>query len=211
MPTGHYRKGLLRRQEIVEVAAAAFSRAGFEGASILEIAADAGISRAGLLHHFGSKEGLLMAVLDYREQVDREVFLASGSRQRGGIGVLRGMVRLARRNEERPGLVRLYVVLGSEATAYGHPAHEYFTRHYDRVVNGTRRALESAQSSGALRAGIDPGRFAMDLVAFQDGLQLQWLLRPEHTGLAEPLEALIQSALTQDLWTGEMAFNRQSE
>ena len=76
--------------------------------------------------------------------------------QQGGIGVLRGMVRLAQRNEERPGLVRLYVVLGSEATAFEHPAHEYFIRHYARIVNGTRRALESAQSAGAPAIEGDP-------------------------------------------------------
>jgi AcrR family transcriptional regulator len=211
VPTGHYRTGLLRRQEIIEAAATAFARVGFEGASILEIAADVGISRAGLLHHFGSKEGLLMAVLDYREQIDREVFVSSGSRQQGGIGVLRGMVRLAKRNEERPGLVRLYVVLGSEATANEHPAHEYFIQHYARIVNGTRRALESAQTAGALRADIEPERFAIDLIALQDGLQLQWLLRPESTGLAGPLEAFIQSALTQELWAHDMAFSGESE
>src|SRR6478609_9591961 len=113
--TGHYTKGLVRRQAIVEAAAEAFARGGFEGTSILQIAAAVGISRAGLLHHFESKEDLLMAVLDYREEVDRDVFRAAGSRREGGIGVLRGMVRLAQRNEQRPGLVRLYIVLGAEA------------------------------------------------------------------------------------------------
>ena len=43
--------------------------------------------RAGLLHHFESKEDLLMAVLDNREKVDRDVFIASGSHKDGGIGV----------------------------------------------------------------------------------------------------------------------------
>ena len=111
------------------------------------------------------------------------------------------MVRLAQRNEERPGLVRLYIVLGSEATARDHPAHDYFVPHYARIIDGTTRALQDVRTSGALRDDVDPARFAADLVALQDGLQLQWLLRPEHTSIAEPLEAFIQSALSCDLWT----------
>lgn len=205
LSTGHYAKGLRRREAIVEAATEVFARAGFEGASIVEIAADVGISRAGLLHHFESKEDLLTAVLENRERADREVFVASGSRSDGGIGVLRGMVHLARRNEQRPGLVRLYVVLGAEATAIDHPAHEYFSRHYDRIVDGTIRAVESARASGAMRSSVEPERFATDLVALQDGLQLQWLLRPGHPSIAAPLEAFIQAALTRDLWEKDPA------
>ena len=205
MSTGHYAKGLVRRQAIVEAAAEAFARGGFDGTSILQIAAAVGISRAGLLHHFESKEDLLMAVLDYREEVDRDVFRTAGSRRRGGIGVLRGMVRLAQRNEQRPGLVRLYVVLGGEATAADHPAHEYFAQHYARIIEGTTQALEGVRKAGLLRPDVEPGAFARDLVALQDGLQLQWLLRPEHTSIAAPLENVIQSALTRDLWEGSSA------
>jgi AcrR family transcriptional regulator len=197
---GHYAKGLLRRQAIIEAATGAFARGGFEGASVLEIAGEVGISRAGLFHHFETKEELLMAVLDRREKLDREVFVASGSRRAGGMGVLRGMVELARRNEERPGLVRLYVVLAAEATEPSHPAHAYFEQHYDRILEGTTRAVQGARASGALRDGIDPVRFAADLIALQDGLQLQWLLRPERTAIAAPLEAFIQAALVRDLW-----------
>lgn len=141
-----------------------------------------------------------MAVLDHREEADREIFVASGSGRGGGVGVLRGMVRLAERNERRPGLVRLYVVLGAEATAPGHPAHDYFVGHYTRVVDGTARALEGALRAGVLRPTVEPRRFATDLVALQDGLQLQWLLCPGHTGIAAPLETYIQSALVRDLW-----------
>lgn len=202
MVSGHYAKGLLRRQEIIDVAMDAFSRAGFEGTSIVAIAAEAGISRAGLLHHFESKEDLLMAVLTSREDADRQIFIDSGSRSPGGLGVLRGMVRLAEANESRPGLVRLYVVLGAESVEPSHPAHEYFRTHYARILAGTESALQSARSHGHLRADVDPRAFATELVALQDGLQLQWLLRPEAVRIAATLEARIQSALTHDLWQG---------
>lgn len=200
MVSGNYAKGLLRRQEIIDVATSAFARAGFEGTSIVAIAADAGISRAGLLHHFESKEELLMAVLASREEADRQIFIDSGSRGRGGLGVLRGMIRLAEVNETRPGLVRLYVVLGAESVDPTHPAHTYFSEHYERILSGTARALESSERAGLLRPGVDPAGFASELVALQDGLQLQWLLRPDQTRIAATLEARVQDALTCALW-----------
>ncbi|WP_311258523.1 TetR/AcrR family transcriptional regulator [Microbacterium sp. WCS2018Hpa-9] len=200
LSTGTYPKGVARRAEIVEAATRSFSRAGFDGTSILEIAGDVGISRAGLLHHFRSKEDLLLAVLAERERIDRAVFVESGSQEPGGLGVLRGMVRLARLNEGRPAMVRLFVVLSAEATEMSHPSHEYFREHFSRIIAGTSRALTQVRGVGLLRPGIDPESFARDLIALQEGLQLQWLMHPERVSIARPLEEWIQSVLLCPLW-----------
>lgn len=47
-----------RRSQILHVAGDRFSRFGYGGASIGDIARETGISKASLLHHFGSKEAL---------------------------------------------------------------------------------------------------------------------------------------------------------
>ena len=51
------------REEILTVAAELFSRAGFKGASLQDIAAGVGCSKATLLYHFDSKEAILAALL----------------------------------------------------------------------------------------------------------------------------------------------------
>ncbi|MFD4960266.1 TetR/AcrR family transcriptional regulator [Microbacterium sp. NPDC058389] len=53
-----------RRAQIVDVAAAHFSRDGVAGASMTAIAAEAGITRALVYHYFPGRERLLEAVLE---------------------------------------------------------------------------------------------------------------------------------------------------
>src|SRR4051794_41432469 len=60
---GPYRTGVRRREQIVSTAIAVFGENGFAGGSIRTIADRVGVSHATLLQHFGSKEGLLTAVL----------------------------------------------------------------------------------------------------------------------------------------------------
>ncbi len=54
----------LTRQAILEAAAAAFTEAGYEAASIDDIAATARVTKGAVYHHFQSKGGLFRAVLD---------------------------------------------------------------------------------------------------------------------------------------------------
>lgn len=51
------------RDEILAVAAGQFSRAGFKGTSLQEIAAEVGCSKATVLYHFDSKEAILLDLL----------------------------------------------------------------------------------------------------------------------------------------------------
>lgn len=196
---GGYAKGRAKRQEIVETAMVVFGEAGYNKSSMMEIAERCSLSRAGLSHHFPSKESILEAVLEWRDQVDRERFRANGSAGRDGLGVLRGMVDLADHNATVPGLVGLYSVLAAEAAAPDHPAHDYFVKRYERIVDGTRRALEGAREAGCLRAGVDPEELAISLVALMDGLQIQWLLKARPVDMARQLRHAIQAALTVPL------------
>lgn len=170
-----YAKGRARRDAILHTASTHFAERGFLSATILEIAAACGISRAGLLHHFADKEALLEAVLEARDIEDRERF-APYVGSFGAIGVLRGMVDLADHNRLVPGLIELFVRLSSEASAPDHPAHGYFVQRYERILSGTRRALAGAARAGHLRPDIDTADAAVRLTALMDGLQAQWLL-----------------------------------
>ncbi|WP_431278265.1 TetR/AcrR family transcriptional regulator [Leifsonia poae] len=198
-----YAKGRARREEILRAAVTAFANAGYSGASILEIAAACNLTRAGLLHHFRSKEELLIAVLDRREELDRDVFRAHDSGRPDGLGVLRGMVALARHNETVPGLVQLYVVVSAESTSPEHPAHDYVHENYRRVRSGIAWALRGAQRAGLLASGADPMASAVRLLALEEGLQRQWLDDPVGIPLAASLEAAISELLTVPLWDAD--------
>ena len=52
------------RSRLIDVALHLFARRGVDGVSIAEIAVAAGASKANVMHHFGSKDGLYAACLD---------------------------------------------------------------------------------------------------------------------------------------------------
>jgi AcrR family transcriptional regulator len=53
---------------LIQVACEIFTRDGYAGAATEEIVQLASVTRGALYHHFGSKEGLFKAVLDYVQQ-----------------------------------------------------------------------------------------------------------------------------------------------
>ena len=67
--------GQERRQQLLDIARRLFSERGFEGTSIEEIAAQAGVSKPVVYEHFGGKEGLYAVVVD--REVDRLLTMAT--------------------------------------------------------------------------------------------------------------------------------------
>jgi AcrR family transcriptional regulator len=61
--------GKERRQQLLDIGRHLFAERGFEGTSIEEIAAQAGVSKPVVYEHFGGKEGLYAVVVD--REVDR--------------------------------------------------------------------------------------------------------------------------------------------
>ena len=193
---GGYAAGRRRREQIVAEAARQFSQLGFNQATVFGIAEACGISRAGLLHHFPTKEALLAAVLEARDEADRARFRRHGPPDPTGLHVLKSMVALSAHNAQVPGIIGLYALLSAEATAPDHPAHDYFVRRYHRIREGTERVLERAAAHGLLRPEIQPARAAAQLTALMDGLQSSWLLDPASVDMAAELQDAIERMLT---------------
>ena len=170
---GPYAGTAERRREIIAAALEAFSKGGFRGSSLQEIGDAVGMSKPGLLHHFASKEELLLAVLEKREESNR--VLASGH----GLDVLVHMRRAARKDEVTKGTMALFVVMAAEAVDPSHPAHEFFVNRYEAVVAMVANGLQEAQHQGDLKASVDAVQAARLIVSVMDGLLLQMLLNPQ--------------------------------
>ena len=61
-------KQKLTKNEILQLCWEVFHKEGYHNTSLQAVAKAAGMSKAGLLHHFTSKEGLMRAVLGYARQ-----------------------------------------------------------------------------------------------------------------------------------------------
>jgi AcrR family transcriptional regulator len=167
-----------RRAEIVQAALDTFLCDGFQGASLRAIAARLGMTHKGLLHHFASKDELLVAVLDRRDEEERqwlEAQAAVGSLD-GLVGLLVGLLH---RHQETPGVIQLMVSTAADAAHPGHPAHEHFRARYASGRAFVATYLRAFQAAGELDAGADVELLAATLLGVMDGLQIQWLLDPD--------------------------------
>jgi AcrR family transcriptional regulator len=63
-----------RREEIIRSATELFSRDGFRGATMRQLAEKAGISEAMIYHHFPSKEALYDAMLQHKLETSKHLF-----------------------------------------------------------------------------------------------------------------------------------------
>jgi AcrR family transcriptional regulator len=174
---GAYAKGVAKREEILEAALDVIAREGWHGASVKELADAVGLSQAGLLHYFGSKDELFTAILRKRDEVDARRF--------GDLDspvsldrVREGFVQVVRHNAEVPGLVQLFSRLAVEAGDAAHPAHAYFVERSRTLREMFTTALAEEQEAGRLTPDVDTETLARLLQAVSDGMQLQWLQDP---------------------------------
>jgi AcrR family transcriptional regulator len=172
---GPYRKGVERREQIIRSASEVFGELGYIGGSLRTIADRVGASPATLIQYFGSKEGLLAAVLeDWTMQTSRWSLAGDPP----GLAYFRALIRVTEFHVEHRGLLELFITMAAEATNPGHPAREFIQRRYADVL---------ANCSAKLREAVDRGEVApmsdeqieaevRILIAVLDGIEVQWLL-----------------------------------
>lgn len=204
-----------RRDEILAAATRVFGSKGYHAGSLVDVAEQVGITHAGVLHHFGSKDKLLWAVLEYRDRVDVEHL--EGQHIPGGLDLFRHLVKTARLNAERRGIVQAYSVLTGESVTDGHPAAPWVTQRFTglrgeiaqalREVVDERAAAEraagderTAEETAALEIDdADLDRAASAVIGVMDGLQVQWLLDPGAVDLADTTAFAIEAILAATL------------
>ena len=190
-------RGAAARDRVVHAALQAYATNGYSGSSLAGIAADAGLTTAGLLHHFPSKEELLIAVLQERDRQDGERFHLRGFL---GLDALDALVKLVEANATTPGLVRAFTVLMGESAAEDHPANQWFQKRYPRRRANLAAALQAGIDNGQIRPDTDTDTVATEIIAMMDGLQVQSLLNPQRVDMAQTFKHYINT-LRQTLQT----------
>jgi AcrR family transcriptional regulator len=168
-PATRSTKGAAQRRAILDAALAIVAERGYRNSSLQEIADAVGLSKAGVLHYFTSREELIAEVVRERDARD---FTGLGDQSRDMLELL---AIASRHNQTVPGLVEMYSRLVVEAESPEHPAHGYVRDRYARTVDAVVDAIRERQNAGTLRAGPDPLVLARMIVAISDGVQLQWL------------------------------------
>lgn len=166
-----------RKSLILAAAFEVFSNKGFRGGSLSQVSELVGISEAGILHHFKNKGSLLIAVLEYRDRLSKEVTHITAEME--GLDFVSSWFELMKFNISHPGIVELYCIVSAESTNPDHPANQFFRDRYVEVIQVAASAFTKLQSQGYLRENLDPFDAARALIALSDGLQVQWLLNKD--------------------------------
>ena len=186
-------KGEDRKQRILAAAETLLARNGWRNTSLAQIAREAGVSAAGLLHHFESKEQLLHAVLDARDFDD------DAHADRNG-DLVANIGRVAERFHRAPALVGTFTVLLVENIQPDAPLHDRLVARQQAAVDIVADAIRRAQADGRYRPDLDPAVKAVEILAFINGMETAWLLDPS-IPLAEVFKGYTE-ALARDFDPG---------
>ncbi|RJF90562.1 TetR/AcrR family transcriptional regulator [Sphingomonas cavernae] len=165
----------VRRQQILDAAIQVIGQRGYHGFTIQELAARCGLTNGGLLYYFGSKERLLISILEERDRRESVIVHATAelTQEESQQGVLslarvRKLFRIiVEREVGQPELLRLFAVLQAEALDPAHPAHDFFLRREAMVIDEFSRMVAPHVEH--------PRVVARQILALLDGLAQQWL------------------------------------
>ncbi len=164
-------KGEDRKQRILEVAQRLVTRNGWRNTTLAQIAKEAGVSAAGLLHHFESKEQLLHAVVDARDLDDDKHADRSGD-------LFEQIARAGDRVARAPELVGTYSVLLVENLMPDAPLHDRLLARQQAAVQIVTDLIRRGQDAGRYRDDFDPALKAVQIVSLVNGMEISWLLDP---------------------------------
>ncbi|MDE0546237.1 TetR/AcrR family transcriptional regulator [Microbacterium sp. C7(2022)] len=171
-----YATGRATKKAIVAKAAEAFAQKGFYGASLRSIAREAGVDHSTLMHHFGNKTALLLAVIEWHDQ---QQFRAEFPMRISAEGLVDAFVNAAEANRATPGLVQLLSMLTAEAGAEDHPARPALQRRHKRLVTIFAWMIKRQRNKLDLPDdGTTPEQRAALVISTWDGLQLFDALNP---------------------------------
>ena len=182
--------GTQRRAQLLEVGRSLFARKGFDGTSIEEIAAEAGVSKPVVYEHFGGKEGLYAVVVDREMQslADRITTSLARADSEGNRALLEGAaLALLEYVESSTDGFRILVRDSSVASAGGT---------FASLINDIASQVEHILADAFRERDLDPALaplYAQALVGMV-ALTGQWWLEARSPGRDEVAAHLVNLA-----------------
>ncbi|MFF9787407.1 transcriptional regulator, TetR family [Streptomyces sp. SceaMP-e96] len=186
---------------ILRAAAELFAAKGYRQTTFADVAERSGISRGSIPWHFGSKEGLLLAVLErsvdliHAELIEEPGELAAPEEAEAGFDRLMGGADALFAQPT----TKLFVTLLVEALEPGSPIHGRYVEIHNTLRDHCRRWLERLP----LPPGLSAETLAVTIIGAGIGIHQQWLLAPDRVDPEQALAALRTLVTAAVLPTGE--------
>ena len=159
-------KGEQTRVAILDAALRVASKLGLEGLTIGTLADETGMSKSGLFAHFGSREGLQLAVLEHAAQRYGEQVFAPALKIDRGLPRLRALFERWLDWAQASGLPGGCIMI-SAANEYDDrpgPIRDAVITYQRRGSAISERAVRLAVEEGHLKHGTDPEQIAFEML-----------------------------------------------
>jgi AcrR family transcriptional regulator len=178
------------RRRVLDAAEAIFRREGFHGASLDQVAREAGFTKGAVYSRFTSKADLFFALLDRRSSERVAVLEASEFDDLGAEEFVRAFAEaFARSVRDEPDWWAV-VIEFMTVVARDPELRERYAAHHDRTREAVAADIERRV---APTAGLAPRRLATAMLALSNGLTLERLIAPAEVD--DALYAETQAAL----------------
>ena len=194
------------RSRLLDAAIQIFDRKGYAASSVREIAEAAGVTKPVVYYHFGSKEGLLVAILDeavrdFTGTIEAAVARTGSARERL-VRLCEDVYALFERNVSVARVAHM-VFLGPRDVA---PPYDLMVLER-RLREGVVRIVKDGQAAGELRA-VAPDDVALAAMGILEGCQDRQMF-PElsqvgHDGLRRILDLLFDGLVTDRQAQGDL-------
>jgi TetR/AcrR family transcriptional regulator, acrAB operon repressor len=184
------------RAAIVDAGLACFDRHGIAGSTLEEIAAEAGVTKGAIYHHFGGKQAILH---ELREQValplldEADTTLLHHAQCPALERVERFLLSVLESVERDERQRQALAVMLFKCEYVGGLADELAgnLRNNIRLTRAFEAAYAAAKKQKQLAPGIDPAIAALETAMFFSGMLRLWLLHPPRSPLRKNARAAI--------------------
>jgi AcrR family transcriptional regulator len=163
-------------RSLLLAAAELIAEEGFNAATFEKVGARAGYSRGLASQRFGSKNGLIEALIAYLHERSSELIIAQGGAPETGLDAILTTVDVYLRNFENEQAIRSYFVAmaGSVATLYDQRAA--FAASHMQAKERFEEAITLGQTDGTISKDLDAEAAALMIGSLILGISTQWLI-----------------------------------
>lgn len=173
------------RRALIDAAIVLFGERGYRATPLKAIAEAAGITHGVIPFHFGSKEGLLLAVVERCFEVFREAVLGPLRlcERDYGLGDLEALMDAQIRfGREHPEIGRLFLLLMFEALGPSPELRDHFRAFHERMHALGCEWLRQGAERGSVRRDLDVDAAVDAMLSFFTGVRAHSLLLDDPSG-----------------------------
>lgn len=195
---GRLARGDARRERILRAAIHQFGRKGYECTRVADVAGEAGVTDAGVLHHFGSKRELFLAATAYHEEVALSAF---NTRPASVRALFDGVIDMVRQTAADPDSLVFRAMLVGAYRAEGSPVAGHDGRTLAAALDWFAPLVRKSIDAGEIDEAVDPEQLILELLGLTEGIRNHWAALPERVDYVhvatEAINSLYERARTR--------------